>query len=65
MDNATFHRKAKLRELAINAECEVLFLPPYSPDLNPIEKFWSWLKQKLREVLPEYDNFMDALIDCF
>ena len=65
MDNATFHRKAKLRELSGNAECEVLFLPPYSPDLNPIEKFWAWLKQKLREILPNYEVFMDALIDCF
>jgi len=65
MDNATFHRKAKLRELAGKAECELLFLPPYSPDLNPIEKFWAWLKQKLREILPEYEIFMDALMDCF
>jgi len=65
MDNATFHRKKKLRELAESAECEVLFLPPYSPDLNPIEKFWAWLKQKLRTILADYDNFMDTLLDCF
>ena len=65
MDNATFHRKARLHELANNAECEILFLPPYSPDLNPIEKFWAWLKKKLCETLPKYDIFMDALIDCF
>ncbi|MCL2198523.1 MAG: transposase [Defluviitaleaceae bacterium] len=31
--------------------CEVIFLPPYSPDLNPIEKSWAWLKQKLKSVL--------------
>jgi len=65
MDNATFHRKAKLRELAAKAECEILFLPPYSPDLNPIEKYWAWLKRKLIEILPNYENFMDALLDCF
>jgi len=65
MDNATFHRKTKLRELAHAAECTIIFLPPYSPDFNPIEKFWAWLKNKLREILPQYDVFMDALVDCF
>ena len=65
MDNATFHRKLRLQELAEKAECKVLFLPPYSPDLNPIENYWAWLKRKLREILPTYECFMDALVDCF
>lgn len=65
MYNATFHRKARLCELADKVDCKILFLPPYSPDLNPIEKFWAWLKQKLREILPQYDVLMDALMDCF
>lgn len=65
LDNATFHRKSKLQVLSDNADCTLLFLPPYSPDLNPIEKFWAWLKNRLRAILPVYDNFNDALIDCF
>jgi transposase len=65
LDNATFHRKARLHELAATHECEVLFLPPYSPDLNPIENFWAWMKSKLRKILPYFDDFDDALIDCF
>ena len=65
LDNAAFHRKAKLYALAEKAACEVLFLPPYSPDLNPIENFWAWLKRKLRKILPDYDNFDNALMDCF
>jgi len=65
MDNATFHRKNELYGLAAKAGCTVIFLPPYSPDLNPIEKYWSWLKRQLRKVLPDYDNFMDALVGCF
>jgi transposase len=65
MDNATFHRKSRLRELAEKADCDVLFLPPYSPDLNPIEKFWARLKKRLRKILPEHDNFNNALMDCF
>ena len=52
LDNARFHRKAKLTQLAEHLKCKVLFLPPYSPDLNPIEKKWAWLKQLLREILP-------------
>ena len=65
MDNATFHRKAVLQALASTCKCDVLFLPPYSPDFNPIENFWAWLKSKLRNILPCYDNFDDALMDCF
>jgi len=65
MDNAAFHRKSKLRTLAENAGAVVLFLPPYSPDLNPIEKFWAWLKLELRSILHSYDNIMDAIADCF
>ena len=65
LDNATFHRKSRLHTLAEKAECEILFLPPYSPDLNPIENFWAWLKSRLRKILPFYDVFDDALTDCF
>lgn len=65
MDNATFHRKKRLRELAEKAECDLLFLPPYSPDFNPIENFWAWLKSRLRKTLFHFGSFEDALMDCF
>jgi len=65
LDNATFHRKAALRLLAESADCEVLFLPPYSPDLNPIENYWGLLKARLRKILPLYHCFEDALMNCF
>ena len=65
LDNATFHRKSKLHALAARADCTVIFLPPYSPDLNPIEKFWAWLKRQLRKILPSHDEFLDALCACF
>ena len=65
LDNATFHRKPILRELTQRAGCYIEFLPPYSPDLNKIENYWFWLKQCLRKTLPLFDNFMDALVDCF
>ena len=65
MDNATFHRKKELEMLVTQASCEILFLPPYSPDLNPIEQFWSWLKRKLREILHKFDSLDDAIMCCF
>jgi transposase len=43
----------------------LIFQPAYSPDLNEIEKFWAWLKNMLKSVLPSFDNFMDALCCCF
>jgi len=65
LDNATFHKKSVLPNLAKKYNCEVLFLPPYSPDLNPIEKKWAWLKRKLREILFRYESFDEALCALF
>ena len=65
LDNATFHRKTILTNLAKTHNCDVLFLPPYSPDLNPIEKKWANLKKRLRKILPVYDSFIEALACCF
>lgn len=65
LDNASFHRKSVLPKLARNHGCEVLFLPPYSPDFNLIEKRWAWLKQRLRSTLRFFDSFDSALRDAF
>ena len=54
MDNATFHRKSKLLVLAEMMGHSLIFLPPYSPELNPIENFWAWLKRRLRSTLNDY-----------
>jgi transposase len=65
MDNASFHRKGGLFSLAEKAGCRLLFLPPYSPELNPIENFWSWLKRHLRKIMPVHSSFNDALRSAF
>ena len=65
MDNASFHSKKRLFSVAQNAGCKLIFLPPYSPELNPIEKFWAWLKGFLRKILPFSDSFDDALFTAF
>ena len=44
MDNAAFHKHPTTRELIENAGHKLLYLPPYSPDLNPIEHRWAAIK---------------------
>ena len=65
MDNAAFHRKSRLFSLAENFKCQLIFLPPYSPNLNPIENFWRWLKRYLRKILPLHSSFDDSLCSAF
>jgi transposase len=48
-DNLNVHKSVAAREAIEAAGAEVLFLPPYSPDLNPIEKMWSKVKSLLRK----------------
>ena len=52
MDNASFHKSHKIRELIAAAGCKLIYLPPYSPDLNPIEKLWANLKRWIKQYLP-------------
>ena len=51
MDNAAFHKKEDIRAMAEAAGHNVLFLPPYSPDFNPIEQDFAILK-KIRQNAP-------------
>ena len=48
MDNLRAHKAAGIREAIEQAGAQVLYLPPYSPDLSPIEPCWSKLKTALR-----------------
>ncbi len=48
LDNATFHQSRRTRELVEQAGCTLMFLSPYSPDPNPIEKLWANLKRAWR-----------------
>ncbi len=52
LDNASIHKGRRIAALAEQAGCELLYLPPYSPDLNPIELVWAWVKRRLRKLRP-------------
>ena len=64
MDNASFHKSRKTKELIESVDCKVIFLPPYSPHLNPIEKFWANMKKWLEYNIVNFTELYDA-ISCF
>jgi hypothetical protein len=64
MDNASFHRKKILRKLA-RGKVRLLFLPPYSPDYNPIEKSWANMKRYLRDNIKKFQSVDDAIYSYF
>lgn len=64
MDNASFHRKAILKKMADDAGVNLLFLPPYSPDFNPIEHTWANLKRWIADNVARF-KLLAAAIDEF
>ncbi len=48
LDNARFHRKKAVERILNKVGCRALFLPTYSPDLNPIEQQWHPFKTRVR-----------------
>lgn len=65
MDNAAFHKSEKTKNLIKNAKCELLFLPPYSPELNPIEKFWANLKRFITKIINKFHKLSHAIDYAF
>jgi transposase len=65
MDNASFHKSQRTKELIESVGCRVIFLPPYSPDLNPIEKFWANMKRWIKDKVTEFDKLYEAIIAFF
>lgn len=62
MDNATFHKSLKTKKLIETKGATLLFLPPYSPDLNPIEGDFGALK-KIREY--NHEKSIDQIINMY
>jgi transposase len=65
MDNLAAHKVAGVREAIEAAGAELWLLPPYSPDLNPIEQLWSKVKAWLRRVAAAtFSSLADAIADA-
>src|SRR3990167_3307089 len=64
-DNVNFHKSKELIELIESVGAKVVFLPPYSPDLSPIEKMWSKIKELLKRKKPRTKaDFHDAILSA-
>jgi transposase len=62
MDNLTSHKVKGVAELIMEAGVDVVYLPPYSPDLNPIEMMWSKVKAYLRKTKARTKQALDDAI---
>ena len=61
MDNATFHKSQRTIELIKSANCNILYLPPYSPDFNPIEQKWGHVKNSVKKIRDIFEDFNECL----
>ncbi len=63
IDNASFHKSKKITNLVESVGCKVIFLPAYSPDLNPIEHYWAAIKSTIRKTAQKaHGDFYQAAI---
>jgi transposase len=62
MGNLSAHKAPTVHKWIEKAGAEVLYLPPYSPDLNPIEKAWAKIKERLREAKARTKETFDQAI---
>ena len=65
MDNTAFHKSNKIRELIQSVGCEVIFLPLYSPNLNPIEKFLANMNRWIKQKIENFDRLFDSIAFFF
>ena len=62
LDNLQPHKAAGVRETIEAAGATLLYLPPYSPDFNPIENMWSKVKQFLRSAAARtFESLLEAI----
>lgn len=65
MDNYSIHKGQKIKDIIENRGCRLVFLPPYSPDLNPIENLWAIIKNRIRKMKKSYSDFHKAIDQAF
>ena len=62
MDNLRVHHMDRIVEAIESTGAEVCFLPPYSPDFNPIEMLWAWVKKLVRDRAPRTAELLQSAV---
>jgi transposase len=65
MDNASFHRTDRIEQMCSEAGVKLMYLPPYSPDLNPIEEMFAELKGFIKQNWHIYEDNPEQGFDAF
>ena len=66
IDNASWHKTLAVQEYCENNNITLLFLPPYAPEYNPIERVWSFLKSKIKQkFFQTAKKFKSFIFDLF
>lgn len=67
VDNARYYRNKKVKEYTDKSRIEMIFLPPYSPNLNLIERLWKLLRKKVinNQYYDSFKKFRDAVLGFF
>ncbi len=66
-DNAGYYRNKSVTKYLEGSKIQLHFLPPYSPNLNPIERLWKWMKERVlyNTYYPEFEDFRSAVLGFF
>ena len=66
-DNARYYKNKQVQEYLEKSKVKLHFLPPYSPNLNPIERIWKWMKERViyNTYYPTFDDFKAAVFGFF
>jgi len=65
MDNASYHKSQRTKELIEFVGYHILFLPPYSPDLNPIKKSWANMKRWIKNRISNFWELLNCIDQFF
>jgi len=60
LDNASFHKRQDFKDSISSQQHTLLYLPPYSPDLNPIEKKWAQIKSIRRKFKLSFEKLYEC-----
>ena len=64
LDNAPYNKSSPVRELSRELGINIMYLPPYSPNLNPIERLWKFMKGEVmaNRYFPDVETFQRELM---